>query len=393
MGRKILHVDMDAFFAAVEQRDNPEYAGKPLIIGGDPTKRGVVSTASYEARKYGVRSAMPLSQAHRLCPEGIFIPGNMAKYQRVSVELNRIFLDFTPSVEQISIDEAFLDVTGSQRLFGPATQIAMLIKERIREELHLTASVGLAGNKFLAKLASDMEKPDGFVLIEPENVDRILEPLPVSRIWGVGEKTAAQLAKLGITTIGELRSIPLNDMKQLFGKSGEVLYNLSRGIDSRPVEPYTEAKSMGREITFEEDIGDMESLHIALRYLCEDVGRRLRKNSSEALTITLKIRYEGFETHTRSKTLSVQTDSTIKIHEIAKGLLDKSILRGRKVRLLGIYLSNLMAAGTPKQISLMEEDNERLRELDKAMDSIRDRFGDGAIAPASLLGIWGNTRT
>ncbi len=386
MERKIIHVDMDAFFAAVEQRDNPEYAGKPVIIGGDPTKRGVVSTASYEARKYGVRSAMPLREAYKRCPEGIFIPGNMEKYKEISWELQRIFYDFTPIVEPLSIDEAFLDVTGSQRLFGTPEEIGRRIKECIKEELRLTASIGIAGNKFLAKLGSDLEKPDGFVIIKSEDVEELLAPLPVSRIWGVGVKTEAYLNRIGIKTIGQLRAIPLEYLEKIFGSMGQELYNLARGIDNRPVQAFSEAKSIGREVTFEEDIGDIEKLYVSLLDLSQQVGRRLRKSEKAAYTVTVKVRYQGFETHTRSKTSQVQIDLGNQIYEVVRQLLDEMGLRGRRVRLVGVYVSNFISASAPRQISLLDNRDSRRRQLEDTMDKIKDKFGEDAISTANLLG-------
>ncbi len=377
---------MDAFFAAVEQRDNPEYAGKPVIIGGDPTKRGVVSTASYEARKYGVRSAMPLREAYKRCPEGIFIPGNMEKYKEISWELQRIFYDFTPIVEPLSIDEAFLDVTGSQRLFGTPEEIGRRIKECIKEELRLTASIGIAGNKFLAKLGSDLEKPDGFVIIKSEDVEELLAPLPVSRIWGVGVKTEAYLNRIGIKTIGQLRAIPLEYLEKIFGSMGQELYNLARGIDNRPVQAFSEAKSIGREVTFEEDIGDIEKLYVSLLDLSQQVGRRLRKSEKAAYTVTVKVRYQGFETHTRSKTSQVQIDLGNQIYEVVRQLLDEMGLRGRRVRLVGVYVSNFISASAPRQISLLDNRDSRRRQLEDTMDKIKDKFGEDAISTANLLG-------
>ena len=280
--RQIIHVDMDAFYASVEQRDNPELRGKPVVVGGKPKSRGVVATCSYEARKYGIRSAMPLSEAYRRCPHAVFLPVDFAKYRRVSQQLHKIFQDYTPLVEPLSLDEAFLDVTASLRLFGSAENIARELKKRIKDELNLTASIGLAPNKFLAKIASDIQKPDGFVVIDEDQIEAFLDPLPVERIWGVGPKTAEQLHELNVRTVRDLKKIDKPTLNRLFGQLGNQLYYLARGIDDRPVEPEREAKSIGREITFQQDLTDPEVLKTYLLDLSLDVGRRLRKAGLKA---------------------------------------------------------------------------------------------------------------
>ena len=262
--RAIMHIDMDAFFAAVEQRDNPELKGKPVIVGGSVESRGVVSTASYEARTYGVHSAMPMTEAHRLCPNGIYLPVDMQKYRRVSRQIMDIFHRFTPEVEAISLDEAFLDLTESLRLFGSAEEIGRKIKQLIREELQLTASVGLSYNKFLAKLASDMDKPDGFYQIRPEDLQEKVWVLPVRRMMGVGPKTAQMLEKMGVTTIGQLAGMNAGLLEHILGKQGLVMHEVANGIDNRPVEPVRESKSVGRETTFARDIQEQYLLETIL---------------------------------------------------------------------------------------------------------------------------------
>ena len=269
----IMHVDMDAFYAAIEQRDNPELKGKPVIVGGTIESRGVVSTASYEARKYGVHSAMAMTEAHRRCPDGVYLPVDMQKYRRVSRQLMEIFHRFTPDVEAISLDEAFLDLTGSQKLFGPAEEIGMEIKRLIREELQLTASVGLSYNKFLAKLASDMDKPDGFYRILPEELEEKVWPLPIRRMMGVGGKTSQMLEQMGVTTIGQLAKVNTGLLEHLLGKQGVVMHQVANGIDDRRVEPVRESKSVGRETTFPQDICEQYLLETILFTLAELAAR------------------------------------------------------------------------------------------------------------------------
>src|SRR5439155_7141135 len=287
---KILHVDMDAFYASVEQRDRPELRGLPVIVGGSAEGRGVVCAASYEARKFGVHSAMPAVTARRLCPQGIFLPPRMEHYAQISRQIREIFQSFTPLIEPLSLDEAFLDVRGCEGLFGSAPEIARKIKERVRAETELTASVGVAANKFLAKLASDLKKPDGLVVIEPTQVEAILAPLPVGRIWGVGAKGEKRLHALGIRTIGQLAALPEQVLVDHFGDNGRHLWRLARGIDDRQVVPDEEAKSISTETTFARDIGDRDVLRSWLLDLVEHLGRRLRRVGVHARTIELKVR-------------------------------------------------------------------------------------------------------
>jgi DNA polymerase-4 len=382
--RNIIHVDMDAFFAAVEQRDNPSLKGKPVIVGGRPDSRGVVATSSYEARRFGIHSAMPINEAWRRCPHGVFLPVNMAKYQEVSKQIHTIFLDYTPLVEPLSLDEAFLDVTDSTKLFGSAEKIACALKKRIRQQLNLTASVGVAGNKFLAKLASDLEKPDGFVIIDPNKVQQFLDPLSVTRIWGVGRKTAEQLFEINIHTIKDLRSLDEKTLNGLFGVLGRRLYELARGIDNRPVESISQAKSIGREITFEEDIANRESLETVLLKLALDVARRLRRKQLKARTITLKIRYPDFRTFSRSRTLAEAIDLDDIIYRQSLTLLSEIPLKS-PVRLLGITLSNFISQEVV-QPSLFEESQNREKEvLTRVIDEVNEKFGKDIVTRARLL--------
>src|SRR5579863_1122168 len=290
----ILHVDMDAFYASVEERERPELVGKPLIVGGTPQGRGVVAAANYAVRKFGVHSAMPTSTALRLCPQAIVLRPRLDYYAAVSEEIREILYRFTPLVEPLSLDEAFVDVTGSELLFGPSVEIGRRIKREIREALRLVASVGVAPNKFLAKIASDLEKPDGFVVVEPANVQEFLDPLPVGRLWGVGRVTGLALDKLGIRTIGDVRKMSLAVLQQHFGKAGEHLWCLSQGIDERRVVPDRETKSISHETTFSVDISDSEVLRAWLVELSEQVGCRLRRHNLSGRTVQIKIRLADF---------------------------------------------------------------------------------------------------
>ncbi len=377
----IMHVDMDAFFAAVEVLDNPEYAGKPLIVGGyKDSRRGVVSTCSYEARQYGVHSAMPIAQAVALCPHGIFIPGRMGRYREVSEKIHAIFPEFSPIVEPLSIDEAFLDMTGCEHFYPDLESMALRLKGRIKEETGLTASVGVAPNKFLAKLASDRNKPDGLCIIRPEEVDDFLHNLPIGKLWGVGKKSAQELNKLGIYYVRDLLSYSLQDLEAKFGQSfGLHIYNLARGIDPRKVEPLREAKSIGHEITFEDDVTSLAILKSQLGRLVEDVGWRLRRHNLYARTVTLKVRYYNFRTITRSHTLEAAFCDDDTIFHTSFRLLEGEKLQ--PIRLLGVTVSNLTEA---VQLSLFEE-VESAHRLSEVMDKINARFQRGAITKGRTL--------
>jgi len=375
--RIILHVDMDAFYASVEQRDDPNLKGRPVIVGADPKEgrgRGVVAACSYEARKFGVRSALPISQAWKLCPQGAFVPVRMDRYVEVSKQVMEVLHRFTNLVEPLSIDEAFLDVSGSTALFGSPEQIARAIKKQIREATGLCASVGVAPNKFVAKIASDLKKPDGLVIVRQEEVEEFLRLLPISRLWGVGPKTEERLHQMGIRTIGDLRSNP----------QSEHLHELAFGRDNRPVVPDWEARSISNETTFEEDTADRELMLRTIRRLSESVGRRLRVEDQRARCITLKIRYEGFETHTKQMTLDRPTQSDDEIVRSAKALFEQFPL-DRKVRLLGVGSSDLARSGQePSQLGLFTEpaNNDA---LDRTVDAIRSKFGNDSVRRGSQL--------
>ncbi len=381
--RKLIHVDMDAFYASVEQRDDPSLLGKPVVVGGKPNSRSVVSTASYEARKFGIHSAMPMAEAYRRCPQAIFLPVNMPNYKKVSLQIREIFLTYTPLVEPLSLDEAFLDVTGSTSLFGSVDSIAWQIKQRIKEELCLTASVGIAWNKFLAKLASDLQKPNGFVFVQPNKIQEFLDPLSIERLWGVGQRTSEQLHKLNIKTIKDLRHLELGYLIQQFGVLGNQLYQLARGIDERPVEPERAVKSVGRETTFSVDVIDRDALETTLLELAVDVGRRLRKEGLKGKTVTLKLRYDDFKTVSRSQTLDQATDLDEKIFQEARILLRNVSLKS-SIRLLGVTMNNL-SSKCESQLSLFSESDEKLEALAKVIDAVNQKFGEKGIKRARLL--------
>ncbi|MEW6213712.1 MAG: DNA polymerase IV [Nitrospirota bacterium] len=338
--RRILHIDMDAFFAAVEQKRHPELVGKPVIIGGDgdPTKRGVVSTASYEARKYGIHSAMPLRRAYRLCPEAVFLPVDYDEYVRVSEKIKDILRSITPLIEDVGIDEAFLDITDVDM---ESEEIARRIKEMIKEEVGLTCSIGIGPNKLLAKIASDMKKPDGLTIISEDDIERLIWPLSVRKLWGVGPKTEMRLKDMGISTIGELASISLEKLIGYFGKSyGNYLNEASRGIDESPVITHWEPKSTSREITFQKDTDDWNTIAKNLAKLTREVVDNMKGSGYKGKTVTIKIRFSNFETHTRAKTLADFTDSIDIIRKSAFEALGRIELK-KKVRLVGVRVGRL----------------------------------------------------
>ena len=378
--RQIIHVDMDAFYASVEQLDNPALIGKPVIVGGAPQKRGVVSAASYEVRKFGVHSAMPMSQAIRLCPNAIVLPVRMKRYVELSKEIHTIFQQFTPQIEPISLDEAFLDVTGSLQLFGSAEKIGRDIKDQIKKQLGLVASVGIAANKFLAKIASDLEKPDGFVIITEENKQQILGPLPVSRIWGVGKVTEKALKSKGIDTVKQLRETPTDILRSIFGDQMPHMLRLAQGVDNREVESGREAKSISSEQTFATDITNKNILLDVLLHQVEDVAQRLRLNDLEAKTITLKFRYDDFRTITRSSTFDSPTNTTKTLWEEAKEVFLKWHKKSAgALRLLGFGASGLQRAGSGQRQLFEEPEQKKQKRLDEAFDKIRDKFGHDAL--------------
>ncbi|MDH7505619.1 MAG: DNA polymerase IV [Candidatus Acetothermia bacterium] len=377
--RKIVHVDMDAFYAAIEQLDHPELRGKPVIVGGDPESRGVVSTASYEARKFGVKSAMPAAKARRLCPQAVFLRPRFARYQEVSQQIRQIFYRYTPLVEPISLDEAFLDLSGTERLLGPAEEVAREVKQKIREETGLTCSVGLAPNKFLAKLASDLCKPDGFLVVHEGEEVEFLKDLPIERLWGVGEATARRLRGLGISTIGDLQGLSLSELLERFGRLGSSFYKLARGIDRSPVVPDREARSLSQERTFPEDIADPAELKRVLVRLSEEVAQRLRAERLKARTVQLKVRLADFSTITRATTLDRPTALGERIWEEVQRLFSERVALEQGVRLLGVQVSGLVGEAE-EQLPLFQDEREaRSAELERLIDELRARFGEEAL--------------
>jgi len=384
----ILHVDMDQFYAAVEMRDDPRLKGRPVVIGSDPKQgrgRGVVSTANYLARRFGVHSAMPISQAYKLCPQAAFIEPDMAKYSAASEQIQAVFLRATPLVEPLSLDEAFLDVRASRLLYGPAVAIAARIKQQVLDETRLTCSVGVAENKFLAKVASDLRKPDGLVVVPEGGARAWLAPMPVGRLWGVGAKSEERLKALGIASIGDLQAWPAEALARSLGREQALhLAALARGEDARPVEPGGEAKSVGRETTFEEDTESRALLEMTLAELAADVALRLRQQGVEAARLTLKLRWQGFETHTHQRALKPPTSHGPEIHAAGRALLGELLGRDRrKVRLLGLSASGLAPGGG--QLSLDEARRDKARRADAAQDALNARFGDGTLKPASQV--------
>ena len=384
--KHIIHLDMDAFYPAVEVLDNPELKGKPVIVGGT-RERGVVSSASYEARRFGVHSAQPMARAMRLCPQGVFLPSRMERYKEVSDEVFEIFFRFTPLVEPISIDEAFLDVTGSTRLFGPPVDIAKKIKHRVREETGLTVSAGIAPSKFIAKIASDLNKPDGLTVVPPDRIRAFLDPLPIEKMWGVGKATREALIRLNIHTFKDLRQTPAQVLEKKFGKYGIKMHQLAMGVDERDVIVHHEAKSVGHEVTFSHDILDRGEAKEELLSLANRVARRMRRHGLSGKTITLKVKYNDFVQITRSATLPASTDDGPEIYANACRLSEKTSLGQRPVRLLGISLSQLSHAGSEGQISLFNRDmaDRKKKDLNTALDAVFDKFGEKSVRPGTLV--------
>ena len=379
----IIHIDMDCFFAAVEVKDNPALAGKPVIVGALPGSRGVVSAASYEARIFGVHSALPVSQAYKRCPHGVFIRPSGTRYTEESAAIMAIFREYTPLVEPLSLDEAFLDVAGSHRLFGSTEHIGREIKRRIREETGLVASVGVAPSKFIAKIASDLDKPDGFVLVADGEEREFLRPLGIRKMWGVGPKTAESLERYGMHTIGDIADFPLAEMVRLFGVHGRHLHQLANGIDKRAVVPSHERKQVSNEYTFSVDTGDMDEVERILLRLAGKVAERMLKKRVTGRTLTLKVRDETFRTRTRARALSYSIKNARDIYEQARELLRAEDLGGLKVRLIGVGVSSLDSSA---QLSLFDAGSAADNRVDELMADIRGRFGSEAITRARLIG-------
>jgi DNA polymerase-4 len=382
MTRTILHADLDAFYASVEVLDDPSLRGKPVIVGGEPGARGVVSAASYEARRYGVHSAMPLRTAASLCPTGVFLPGRPDRYRQLSTQVMRIFASYTPLVEPISLDEAFLDVTASREAFGDGAAIARKIKQRVLDEAGLVVSVGVATNKLCAKVASDLRKPDALVVVPPGEEAAFLAPLPVSRLWGVGPQSRQALADYGVTTIGQLAALPEGTLRRRFGTHGHDLALRARGIDPSPVVPSQAPKSIGHELTFDHDVDDRSRLEATLLDLAESVASRLRNHHMAAGAVQLKLRYEGFETLTRQMPVPRQTRESEPIYAAGVALLRKTLVRDRAVRLIGLTAINLTDV---QQLTLFDAPDKTDR-ITRSIDAVRERFGETAITRARLIG-------
>lgn len=384
--RMILHIDMDAFYAAVEQRDDVELQHRAVIVGGPASSRGVVCAASYEARQYGIHSAMPMATALRLCPHAVVLPPRMSVYAGVSKRIREIFFRYTPLVEPLSLDEAFLDVTPSEKLFGPAVEIGRRIKSDIRIELNLVASVGVAPNKFLAKVASDLEKPDGFCVVDPSRVQDFLDPLPIERLWGIGDVGKAKLHRLGIRTIAQLRKLPAELLQASFGDPALQLLRLAKGIDDRAVVPDREAKSLSHEMTLAEDVIDPVVSKAILLELADQVSRRLRRQGLQGKVVHLKVRFADFRTLVRSRTLANTTNVTTEIYDVVKDLFQLVEASHLPVRLLGVGVSQLSDKAIRQQLLFDEVEHQTQSRADAAADAIRDKFGADAVQRAS--GLW-----
>jgi DNA polymerase-4 len=381
--RAIVHMDLDAFFVAVERLDNPGLAGLPVIVGGRPEVRGVVASASYEARRFGVHSAMPTATALRLCPQAVLVPGHRERYVALSRQVMAILGSYTPLLEQVSIDEACLDVTGTEAHFGMPGDLARALQAQIERELRLSASFGVATNKLVAKIASDYRKPHGITVVAPGQEAAFLAPLPLFRLWGAGPVTQRALSRLGAQTIGDVAALPLAELRARFGKQGEGLWRVAHGLDDSPVTPEHEAKSLSREETFAQDVRDGERLRRELLRQSDAVAAGLRRHNLQGQTVQIKVRYADFSTFTRQATLPEPTDSGPVIYAQALALFESFWHPARAVRLLGVGVSKL---GRPaRQLRLFEQADERQAHLDAALDRIRARFGSDAIQRASLL--------
>jgi DNA polymerase IV len=380
----ILHVDMDAFFVEVERLERPDLAGRPVVVGG-PGPRGVVASAGYEARRLGIHSAMPMSSALRRCPDLVVIPPRHDVYRAVSIRIFEVFRSFTPLVEGLSLDEAFLDVSGLQRHHPSSVEVARRVKASIRDETGLAASVGVASTKFVAKLASESAKPDGLVLVRREEVASFLHPLPVSALWGVGEATRAGLARLGVETVGDLAALPEPALARAVGPTlARHLQELAAGIDPRPVVPDAEARSVSIEETFDVDVDSDDRLRIVLRGQADRVAVRLRSAGITGATVVLKVRYPDFTTVTRSSTPGRRIASGMDVYRAAVALLERLDRQGRAIRLLGIGVSGLEPADRPRQLAL--DGRDRWHDLERSVDEVRARYGGATVIPARLAG-------
>jgi DNA polymerase IV len=391
--RSIIHLDLDAFFASVEQRDNPAYRGKPLIVGGilkedgKLSRRGVVCAASYQARKYGIHSGMPIWEAQQKCSRAIFTPARIRYYSKASQDFFQICSEYTPLIEPLSIDEVFLDVTSCKSLFGTAEEIAHKIKNRVKQELYLPVSAGIASNKFLAKIATNLGKPNGFFVLPDDKVSDVLSGLSISKLWGIGQKTAKILNRSGIFTIKQLTQMPDIILQEILGENGTKIKQLAQGIDHSPVCPIEESKSIGREMTFPKNISNKEELMKIILDFSQYIGYNARKKDYSGKTITLKIRYHNFKTIQKSNSLKQATNLDDIIFQEAKKLLDLITIKSPGIRLLGIKLSSLQYGKQPRQLSLSPDDNqeEKWAALTQSVDRIREKYGKYFIQRARFL--------
>jgi DNA polymerase-4 len=381
----ILHVDMDAFYASVEQLDTPRLRGRCVIVGGTGG-RGVVSAASYEARAFGVRSAIPIFQARQLCPQGVFIHPRMDRYREVSAEVMAVLQEFSPLVEQVSIDEAFMDLGGTERLHGPPADLALTLKKRILEAVHLTCSVGVAPNRFLAKIASDYKKPDGLTVIHPDQMADFIDRLPIGKVPGIGPKTQPKVAEFGIRFLGDIRKFPEPTLASIFGSSGRRLLELSRGIDPTPITPDAPAKSVSSECTLEEDTREKGALTRCLLEQAEEVAAGLRSEGVKARTVVLKIKHADFKLCTRRTTFTPPTQSSKELYRQALRLLEEYRIT-QKIRLIGLGATGFVPADAPRQQELFageERSRESWEKVDRTVETIKSKFGDKVIQRARL---------
>lgn len=384
--RVIFHVDMDAFYASVEQNDDPSLRGKPVIVGARPGHRGVVSACSYEARRYGVHSAMPVSEAYRLCPNGVYVPVRMGRYQEVSRGIMRIFEAYTPSIQQISVDEAFLDMTGTERLFGPPEQTARAIKAEVRSRTGLTISIGIGPSRFIAKMASDFDKPDGLWIVPPGGEEDFALRLELKDLWGLGKKTRHILENLGVDTVSKLREKDIHWLRGQFGPSaGEYLYRAARGIDSGIFTERSGSHSMSTETTFEQDVSDPELVHLTLLALADEVMTRAYADGLSSSTVTVKLRYSDFTTLSARRTLKRSVHSADQLANTAEELISGKWEAGRSLRLIGLGLGDVKPEDE-SQPELFEDPDDRTRRVEEAVRDLRSRHGDLGISRASLLG-------
>jgi nucleotidyltransferase/DNA polymerase involved in DNA repair len=386
--RVVLHIDMDAFYAAVEQLDHPEYRGKPVVVGADPkggTGRGVVATCSYEARKFGIHSAMPISQAYRRCPQAIFVYPRFERYTEISRQVMNILRDFSPQLAQISIDEAFIEITQTANFHGGAKSLAEKLKARIKNETGLTASAGIAPNMFIAKVASDLQKPDGLTICEAGQEKTFLAPLPIKKLWGVGPKTEAHLQKMGFNTIGQIAQCSQKTLAERLGKWGAHLWELANGIDERPVEDWGPRKSISQEHTYDQDVADPQIVEQTIWRIADGLSADMRRSDLKGQVLTLKIRLEGFETFTRQRKLPEFTNDAETMRQLALEIFRKFDRQGKKVRLIGLGMSHLNNVGG-EQLSLFQaEEQTRRDKVSNLLDTLRAKHGEAAATRASLL--------